>query len=82
MKMLVSFALLVLSGCASVDRVGPYEVPARNAPRMTVQPVTLHAVNRASECNGTVVDGVCYGPIAPEGKIGAATANAGSATGE
>ena len=80
MKIVTPFALLLLAGCVSVDRIGPYELaPARNPPRMTVQPATLQAVHRASDCTGPVVDGACSASISGEGNI---TANALSATGE
>ena len=80
MKILTALALLLLAGCVSVDRLGPYELaPARNPPRMTVQPATLQAVDRASDCTGPVVNGVCFVSVSPEGNI---AANARSATGE
>ncbi len=83
MKIVTPLALLLLAGCVSVDRLGPYELaPARNAPSMTVQPVTLQSVYRASDCNGSVVNGACTASISPEGNIAEATANARSATGE
>ena len=45
MKIVIPLALLLLAGCASVDRVGPYELgTARNPPRMTVQPAILPTV--------------------------------------
>ena len=45
MKVLIPLAVLLLGGCASVDRVGPYELaPAKNPPRMTVQPTTVPPV--------------------------------------
>jgi hypothetical protein len=80
MKILIPFALLLLSGCMSVERLGPYELaPARNPPRMTVRPADLQAVYRASNCLGSVVDGVCHESTLPDGKI---AANAPSATGD
>jgi hypothetical protein len=83
MKILLPLGLLLLSGCTSVDRLAGYELaPASNSPGMTVRPVTLQAANRASSCNGPVVDGVCYASISSEGSVGAATASARSATGE
>jgi len=76
MKILVPFALLLLSGCMSVERLGPYELgPARNQPRMTVQPADLQAVYRASNCVGSVVNGVCYESTSPDGKIAANAAS-------
>ena len=74
MKILIPLALLLLSGCMSVERLGPYELaPARSPPSMTVQPATLETAYRASDCIGSVVNGICYGSISPEGQIGAAT---------
>jgi hypothetical protein len=68
MKTLIPLALLVLSGCSSVDRLGPYELaPARNPPSMKVQPATLKTVYRASDCIGSAVNGVCDGSVSPEG---------------
>jgi hypothetical protein len=72
MKILVPFALLLLSGCMSVERLGPYELaPARNPPSMTVQPVSLQAVYRASGCAGSVTNGVCHESTSPDGEIAA-----------
>ncbi len=68
MKTLIPLTLLLLSGCVSVDRLGPYELaPARNPPSMKVQPATLQTVYRASDCTGSVVKPVCYRSISPEG---------------
>jgi hypothetical protein len=68
MKILIPLALLLLSGCMSVQQLGPYELaPARNPPSMTVRPATLQTVYRTSDCAGSVVDGVCYASISPEG---------------
>ena len=68
MKILVPLSLLLLSGCMSVDKLGPYELsPATNPPSMRVQPVTLQTVYRASDCTGSVVNGVCYGSASPNG---------------
>ena len=68
MKILIPLTLLLLSGCMSVDKLGPYELsPARNPPSMTVQPVTLQTVSHASDCAGAVVNGVCQGSISPQG---------------
>jgi hypothetical protein len=79
MKILIPFALLLLSGCVSVERLGPYELaPARNLPSMTVEPVNLQAVYHASACVGLVVGGVCYESASADGKI---AANAPNATG-
>jgi len=72
MKILIPFALLLLSGCMSVDRLGPYELaPTRNPPSMTVRPADLQAVYRASNCMGSVVNGVCYESTSRDGKIAA-----------
>ncbi len=80
MKILIPFALLLLSGCMSVERLGPYELaPARNPPSMTVRPANLQAVYRTSDCEGSVVDGVCHESTSRDGKI---AANAPSATGD
>ena len=79
MKILIPFALLLLSGCMSVERLGPYELaPARNPPSMKVQPANLEAVYHAADCLGSVVNGVCYESTSPDGKI---AANAPSAAG-
>ena len=79
MKIVIPFALLSLSGCMSVERLGPYELaPARNPPRVTVQPADLQAIHRASDCTGSVVDGVCHRSESPDEKI---AANAPSAAG-
>jgi PBP1b-binding outer membrane lipoprotein LpoB len=78
MKILIPFALVLLSGCASVDRIGPYELaPARNQPSMKVQPVDLQALHQASGCVGSIINGVCYESASPDGTI---AANAPSAT--
>lgn len=72
MKAVIPFALLALAGCMSVERLGPYELaPARNPPSMKVQPADLQAIYRASDCVGTVVNGVCYDSTAHDGKIAA-----------
>jgi hypothetical protein len=73
MKILIPFALLLLSGCMSVERLGGYELaPARNPPSMTVQPVDLQAVYRASNyCVGSIVNGACYESTSQDGKIAA-----------
>ena len=61
MKILIPLTLLLLSGCMSVDRLDGYELaPAKNPPSMKVQPATLQTIYRASDCTGSVVDGVCY----------------------
>jgi hypothetical protein len=74
MKILIPFALLLLSGCQSVDTLAGYELaPARNSPRMTAQPVDLQAVYRESHCVGAVVNGACYQSTSPDGKIAANT---------
>ena len=79
MKILIPFALLLLSGCMSVERLGPYELaPARNPPSMKVQPADLQAVYRTSDCVGSVVNGACYESTSRDGKI---AANAPSPTG-
>jgi len=68
MKILIPLALLLLSGCMSVERLGPYELaPAKNPPSMKVQPANLQTVYRASDCTGSVVNGACHGSISPEG---------------
>jgi hypothetical protein len=80
MKILIPFALLLLSGCMSVERLGGYELaPARNPPSMTVRPVDLQAVYQASGCAGSVVNGVCHESASPDGKI---AANSPTATGD
>ena len=67
MKILIPLALLLLSGCMSVEKLGPYELaPARNPPSMTVRPATLQTVYHASDCNSAALNGAC-GPISPEG---------------
>jgi len=72
MKILVPFALLLLSGCTSVDRLAGYELaPAKNAPSMTVQPVDLRAAYRASGCVDRVANAKCYELTSPDGKIAA-----------
>lgn len=72
MKILIPFALLLLSGCMSVERLGPYALaPARNLPSMTVQPVDLQAVYRASNCVGSIVNDACYESTSQDGKIAA-----------
>jgi hypothetical protein len=72
MKILIPFALLLLSGCMSVERLGPYELaPARNPPSMTVRPADLEAVYHTSDCAGSVVSGACYQSTSPDGKIAA-----------
>ena len=74
MKILVPFALLLLAGCSSVDRLAGYELaPARNPPSMKVQPVDLQAVYRA-DCAGSVVNGACYESTS-DGKVAANTPN-------
>jgi hypothetical protein len=79
MKILVPFALLVLSGCMRVERLGPYELaPARNPPRMTVQSADLQAVYRASSCARSTLDGACHEATSHDGEV---AANVGSATG-
>jgi hypothetical protein len=79
MKTLIPFAMLLLSGCMSVDRLGPYELaPARNPPSMTVRPADLQAVYRASDCVGPVVNNVCHESTSADEKV---AANAASATG-
>ena len=79
MKILIPFALLLLSGCKSVERLGPYELaPARNPPSMTVQPANLQAVYRTSDCFSSVVNGACSESTSRDGKI---AANAPSPTG-
>ena len=68
MKILIPLTFLLLSGCMSVDKLGPYELsPARNPPSVRVQPVTLQTVYRASDCIGSAVNGVCDGSVLPEG---------------
>jgi hypothetical protein len=68
MKTLIPLALLLLSGCVSVDRLGPYELaPAKNPPSMSVQPATRQTVYRASDCNGSVVNGACHESLSPDG---------------
>ena len=80
MKTLIPLTMLLLSGCMSVERLGPYELaPARNPPRMTVRPANLQAVYGKSDCVGSVFDGVCHQSTSPDGKI---AANAPSATGD
>jgi hypothetical protein len=80
MKIFVPFALLLLSGCMSVDRLGPYELaPARNPPSMTVRPVDLQEVYRASNCVGSASNGGCYGSTSQDAKV---AANAPSPTAE
>ena len=80
MKILIPFALLLLSGCMSVERLGGYELaPARNPPSMTVRPADLQAVYRAAGCEGSVVNGVCHESASPDGKI---AANSPTATGD
>ena len=72
MKIFIPFTLLLLSGCMSVERLGPYELaPAKNPPSMTVRPVNLGPVYHASDCAGSVVNGVCYESTSPDGKIAA-----------
>ncbi len=72
MKILIPFALLLMSGCMSVERLGPYELaPARNRPSMTVQPANLQAVQRASDCVASGVNGACYESPSNDGKIAA-----------
>jgi PBP1b-binding outer membrane lipoprotein LpoB len=72
MKILIAFALLLLSGCMSVERLGPYELaPARNPPSMKVQPANLQAVYHASDCVGSVANSVCNESTSPDGKIAA-----------
>jgi hypothetical protein len=72
MKILIPFALLLLSGCMSVDKLGPYELtPARNHPSITVQPVDLQAVDGAPGCSGSVVNGVCHESPSDDGRIAA-----------
>ena len=79
MKILIPLALLLLSGCMTVDRLGPYELaPARNPPSMTVRPADLQAVYRASDCVGSAVNGACHQSTSDDGKI---AANAPSPTG-
>jgi len=76
MKIVIPFALLLLSGCMSVDRLAGYELgPAKNPPSMTVQPVDLQAVYRASSCAGSVVDGVCYESTSTDVKVAANAPN-------
>jgi hypothetical protein len=68
MKILIPLTLLLLSGCMSVDKLGPYELsPAKNPPSMNVQPVSLRTAYRPSDCIGSVVNGVCRGSVSPEG---------------
>jgi len=72
MKILIPFVLLLLSGCMSVEELAGYELaPARNPPRMTVQPVNLQAVYRASDCVGSQINGVCYESTSREVTIAA-----------
>ena len=73
MKVLIPFAFLLLSGCMSVEKLGPYELaPARNPPSMKVQPANLQqAVYRSSACASSVVDSACYESTSPDGKIAA-----------
>ena len=79
MKFLIPFALLLLSGCMSVDRLGPYELASANGPpRVTVRPVDLQAVYAAADCTGSVVNGVCHEATPNDGRI---AANDSSATG-
>jgi hypothetical protein len=78
MKILIPIALLLLSGCMSVDRLDGYELaPARNRPSMTVQPVDLQALHHASGCVGSVINGVCYESTSQDRTI---AANAPGAT--
>ena len=72
MKILIPFALLLLSGCMSVERLDGYELaPAKTAPSMTVRPANLEAVYHTSDCAGSVVNGVCHQSTSPDGKIAA-----------
>ena len=71
MKVVIPFALLLLAGCMSVEKLGPYELaPAKNPPSMKVQPANLQAVYRASDCVSSV-NRVCYGSTARDGKVAA-----------
>jgi hypothetical protein len=66
MKILIPLALLLLSGCMSVDKLGPYELsPTGSPPSMRVQPVTLQTVYRASDCAGSA--SACEASVSPEG---------------
>jgi PBP1b-binding outer membrane lipoprotein LpoB len=68
MKIVIPLTLLLLSGCMSVEKLGPYELaPARNPPSMTVRPTTLQTVYRTSDCIDSEVNGVCRASISPEG---------------
>lgn len=79
MKILIPFALLLLSGCMSVDKLGPYELaPARNPPSMTVRPADLQAVYRTSECASSVANRACNDSTSQDAVI---AANAPSPTG-
>ena len=72
MKTVIPFALLLLSGCMSVERIGPYELaPARNPPSMMVRPANLQAIYRASDCVGSVVNGACHESTSHDAKIAA-----------
>ena len=72
MKILIPFALVLLSGCQSVETLGPYELaPASNPPRVTVQPVNLQAVYGASDCGGSVTNGACRESTSHDGRVAA-----------
>jgi hypothetical protein len=77
MKVLIPCALLLLSGCMSVEKLGPYELaPARNPPSVTVRPADLQAVYRTSNCASSV-NAACY----ESSRDGEIAANAPSPTG-